>query len=152
MSAINACVGALQCNGACNVTFIGPQEPLVLQGVQKKVNNKTNENGQTCQACQHSKSIQRGPKWSEIVNLDVFDRLGPFWARVDPLGQFQTKMIFCSKAPLPNPTLSLWGSKLIFVCNGPRVSRWAQKGPKLSKRSRFTISDPFGPLWTHLEC
>ena len=36
------------------------------------------------------------------------------------------------------------GPQTVFL-NGPKVSRWAKKGPKLSKR--FTTSDPFGPLW-----
>ena len=39
MSAINACVGALQCNGACNVTFIGPRGPLVLPLVEAQEKN-----------------------------------------------------------------------------------------------------------------
>ena len=31
---------------------------------KKRVNNKTNKNGQTWQACQHSNLVQKGPKWS----------------------------------------------------------------------------------------
>ena len=34
-----------------------------VQGFQKKRTNKTNQNGQTWQACQHFKVVQRGPKW-----------------------------------------------------------------------------------------
>ena len=34
------------------------------------------------------------PKGSEMVNPDVFDHLGPFWARLDPFGPFQTKIMF----------------------------------------------------------
>ena len=41
------------------------------------------------QDCQHFKVVQRGPKGSKMVNLDVFDHLGPFWARLDPFGPFQ---------------------------------------------------------------
>ena len=83
--------------------------PVKLQGIPENSNNKTNKNGQTCQACQHSKVVQRGPKGSEMVNLDVFDHLGPFWARLDPFEPFQTKNYFCSTTPLPlpNPTVSL---------------------------------------------
>ena len=118
---------------------------IVVGGVPKKRTNKTIKNGQTCQVCQLSKRVR-------IVNQDVFYHLGPFLARVDLFGQFQTKNYFLLKAHPPNPTLSLWGNKLIFVWNCPKVTRWAQKGPKLSKPSRFTILDPFGPLWTTLEC
>ena len=63
-----------------------------IQGVPKKRTNKTNKNGQTWQARQHSKVVQRGPKGSKMVNLDAFDNLGPFWAHLDPFGQFQTKI------------------------------------------------------------
>ena len=52
-----------------------------------------------------------------MVNVDVFDHLGPIWARVDPLDHFEQKMIFGSKAPPPNPTLSLWGNKLNLLQN-----------------------------------
>ena len=49
------------------------------------------------------------PKWFkrvQMVNLTVFDRLdpfGPIWTHLD---HFKEKLIFCSKVPLPNPTLS----------------------------------------------
>ena len=52
------------------------------------------KNGQTWQACQRSKVVQKGPKGSKMVNLSVFDHLGPFWAHLDPFGPFQTKMNF----------------------------------------------------------
>ena len=35
--------------------------------------------GQTWQACQHSKLVQRGPKGTKMVNLSVFYHLRPFW-------------------------------------------------------------------------
>ena len=58
------------------------------------------------------------PKWFkrvQLVNLTVFDRLHPFRPIWTHLGHFKQKLIFCSKAPLPNPTLSFWGEKIIFV-------------------------------------
>ena len=36
--------------------------------------------------------FQSGPKGSKMVNLDVFDNLGPFWAHMDTFGPFQTKI------------------------------------------------------------
>ena len=68
-----------------------------LQCVPKKRTNKTNKNGQTWQACQHSKVVQRGQKGFDMTNLDVFDYLGPFWACPDPFGPFQTKNYFLHK-------------------------------------------------------
>ena len=48
-------------------------------------------------------------------------------------------IIFFHKSTPAKPKLVLMGNKLIFVWNGPKVYRWAKKGPKLSKSSRFTI-------------
>ena len=39
-------------------------------------------------------TFQSGPKGSKMVNLSVFDHLGPFWAHLDPFGPFQTTMNF----------------------------------------------------------
>ena len=51
-------------------------------------------------------TFQRGPKGSDIVNQDVFYHLGPFWARVDLFGPFQTKNDFLLESTSANPTLS----------------------------------------------
>ena len=58
---------------------------------QKNAPIRQTKNGQTWQACKHSKVVQRGLKGSEMVNLDVFDNFGPFWAHMDTFGPFQTK-------------------------------------------------------------
>ena len=63
------------------------------------------------------------------------------------LDRFKQKLIFCFEAPPPNPTLSIWGIKFIFVWNCQKESRLAQKGPKWSKTLRLAILVPFGPLW-----
>ena len=66
-------------------------------------------------------TFQSGPKGSKgtkMVNLSVFD----------PFGSFQTKIDFFSKAPPPNPTLSIWGKKSF-------LSEMAQKGPDGPKRA-----------------
>ena len=43
-------------------------------------------------ALQRSKVVQGVPKVSEMVNLDVFDNLGPFGVHLDTFGPFQTKI------------------------------------------------------------
>ena len=82
------------------------------------------------------KVVQRDPKGSKMVNQDVFEDLGPF---LGPSGPFWTisiySNVFCSKAPPPNPTLSLWGNKRVPNCQ-----------IHLSLPFR-TLLDPFGPLW-----
>ena len=74
--------------------------------------------GQTGQA------YQRGPKGAIMTNLSVFDSLGPSGPFFD---HFRRKFIFCSEAPLPNPTLSIWGKKSF-------LSEMVQKGPDGPKR------------------
>ena len=37
-------------------------------------------------------TFQSGLKGSELVNLDVFENFGPFWAYLDTFGPFQTKI------------------------------------------------------------
>ena len=53
---------------------VDPAEEIYqdIQGVPKKRTNKTHKNGETCQAPQRFKVVQRSPKVSEVVNLDVF--------------------------------------------------------------------------------
>ena len=72
-----------------------------------------------------------------MVNLDVFDNLGSFWAHLDNVefggGAFEQKIIFLFEMVQKGP-------------DGPKI------GPKWPKTIRLTISDPFGPLWTTLEC
>ena len=80
------------------------------------------KNGQTWQACQRSKVIQKGPKRTKIVNLSVLTILHPFWPIGTLFDYFKQKLIFCSEAPQLNHTLFIWGKKFIFVWNGPKGS------------------------------
>ena len=38
-----------------------------------------------------------------MVNLSVFDHLGPFWAHLDPFGPFQTKIDFLLRSTFAKP-------------------------------------------------
>ena len=73
-------------------------DPKRVQGVQKGPKG--------------SKGVQKGPKGSKMVNLSVFDHLGPFWAHLDPFGPFQTKMNFL---PQMGVAEVLRSKKSIFV-------------------------------------
>ena len=56
-----------------------------LQGVGEVQNMAIfDQIGQTWQACQRYKVVQKGPKGTKMVNLSVFDHLGPSWAHLDP--------------------------------------------------------------------
>ena len=75
------------------------------------------KNGQTWQACQRSKVIQKGSKRTKTVNLRVFDHFAPLWTHWDHFWLFQRKIDFLLR------TLFIWGKKFIFVWNGPKGSR-----------------------------
>ena len=42
--------------------------------------------------------------------LTIRNPFGPIWTLLD---RFKQELIFCSEAPLPTPTLSIWGKKII---------------------------------------
>ena len=87
-----------------------------------------------------------------MVSLDVFDNLGLFWAHLDTSVPFQTKINLLPHKDKVGFGGGAFEQKLIFVWNCSKGSKRAQKGPKWSKTSRLTILDPFGPLWTTLQC
>ena len=84
-------------------------------------------------------TFQSGPKGIKMANLSVFDHLEPFWTL---LYHFKQKLFFCSRAPPPNPTLSIWwlqsfsvkvavrsttdvwSNLTVFLCNLPSFKGW----------------------------
>ena len=83
------------------------------------------KNGQTWQACQRSKVVQKGPRGTKMVNLSRFDHLGPVWVHLDPFGPFQTKMIFLPQMDKERFGRGAWEQKINSCLKG---SRWAQNG------------------------
>ena len=69
------------------------------------------KNGQTWQACQRSKVVQRGPKGTKMVNLSLFEHLGPFWAHLDPFGPFQTRIDILLRSTSAKPYFVHLGQK-----------------------------------------
>ena len=55
------------------------------------------KNGLTWQAWQRSKKVKKGPKETKMVNLSVFDHLGPLLCPSGPFWTFQTKNDFLLK-------------------------------------------------------
>ena len=90
-------------------------------------------------------TFQSGPKGTKMVNLSVFDHLGPFWAHLDTCGPFQTN-IYLSNLMQLNPTLSISGKTIILSEMVQKGPDWPKRGPKWSKALRLTILVPFGPL------
>ena len=75
-------------------------------------------------------TFQSGPKGSKMVNLDVFDHSGPFWARLDPYGPLETKNDFLLKSTSAKPFFFLMGQQIYFC---PEWSKSIQIGPKESQ-------------------
>ena len=86
------------------------------------------KNGQTWQACQRSKVVQRGPKGTKMVNLSLFDHLGP---RLGPSGPFWTisdKNDFFAPNGQNRVLQRCFGAKYQFLFE------MVQKGPNGPKR------------------
>ena len=61
-------------------------------------------------------TFQSGPKGSKMVNLDVFDHSGPFWAHLDTFGPFQTKInLLPHKDKVGRFGRGVFEQKIIFV-------------------------------------
>ena len=77
----------------------------------------------------------RGPKETKMVNLSVFDHLGPFWAPLDPFGPFQTKNDF-----LPEME-KVWYGRGASEQNINSCLKWSKRahmGPKGSQMVKNT--------------
>ena len=92
--------------------------------------------------------FQNGLKGSKMVNLTVFDHLGPFLAHLDHFGPFQTKVIFFA----PSRVGPRWSGEKKHSCL--KRSYWVQMSPKGSRSKQlywylgpFCLLDHFVPLW-----
>ena len=72
-------------------------------------------------------TFQSVPKGSEMVNLDVFDHLGPFWAYMDISGSFQLKTNLLAQK---DKVGGAFEQKIIFCL---KWSKRVQTGPKGSQ-------------------
>ena len=109
------------------------------------------KNGQTWQACQRSKVVQRGPKGTKMVNLSLFDHLGP---RLGPSGPFWTisdKNDFFAPNGQNRVLQRCFGAKYQFlfemVQKGPDGPKRVPNGQKHLGWPFWSLLDPFGPLW-----
>ena len=103
------------------------------------------KNGQTWQACQRSKVVQKGPKRTKIVNPSVFGHLRPFRAHLDFFGPFQTKINFLLRSTSAKAYFVHLGQTIHFCL---KWSNRVQIGPKWPKIVNNTYVDHLGPFWT----
>ena len=90
--------------------------------------------------------FQNGLKGSKMVNLTVFDHLGPYLAHLDHFGPFQTKVIFFA----PSRVGPRWsGAKKTFLSE--TVLMGPNEPKRISVKTVILISwallDHFVPLW-----
>ena len=80
-------------------------------------------------------TFQRGPKGSKMVNLSVFDHLGPFWAHLDPFGPFQTKIDFLLRSTSAKPYFVHLGQEFHFCLKWSQRVQMAPKGSQMVKNT-----------------
>ena len=90
-------------------------------------------------------TFQKGAKGTKMVNLSVFDPLGPFWIHLDPFGPFQTKIDFLLWSTSAKPNFVHLGQKIHFCL---KWSNRVQIGPKWPKIVNNTYAAQLGPFWT----
>ena len=107
------------------------------------------KNGLTWQACQCPDVVQKGPKWSQTVNITYFWPFGTIWTHLHHFGPFKTKINF-----LPQKHKGLVGQSSLEQKNQV-LSEMVQKGPNEPKNVPngqkhviLTIWDHLGPFWT----
>ena len=110
------------------------------------------KNGQTWQACQRSKVVQRGPKGTKMVNLSLFEHLGPFWAHLDPFGPFQTRIDILLWSTSAEPYFVHLGQKNHFCLKWSKRVQMDPKGFPNDQKDLgwpfWSLLGPFGPLWS----
>ena len=77
--------------------------------------------------------------------LTIWDPFGPIWTLLD---HFRKKHQFVASQERSRVWRKHFWAKIIFVWNGPKGFKWAQKGLKWSKNTEV---DHFRPFWTPLD-
>ena len=95
----------------------------------------------------HQQVVALGEAAWDRLHFPVVTARGVRGGRQTHLQSVSTLLHFTN---LSNWQFYIMTKKLIFVWNGPKESRWAQKGHKWSKTLGLTILVPFRPFWTKL--
>ena len=108
---------------------------------------------------QHGRLVN-APKWSKgahikgtkMVNLSLFDHLGPFWAHLDPFGPFQTRIDILLRSTSATPYFVHLGQKNHFWLKWSKRVQMDPKGvPNNQKDSGWPFWSLLNPFWTTLE-
>ena len=78
-------------------------------------------------------TFRSGPIGSEMVNQDNNDHLGPFWARLNPFGPFQTKNDFLLKSASAKHYFVLMGRQIDFCLKWSKSVQMDPKGSQIVK-------------------
>ena len=92
------------------------------------------KNGQTWQACQRSKVVQRGPKGTKMVNLSLFDHLGPLLGPFGPCWTISDKNDFFAPNGQNRVLQRCFGANSINIYLYQFLFEMVQKGPDGPKR------------------
>ena len=97
-------------------------------------------------------SVEKGPKGTKMVNLNVFDHLGPILGPSGPFWTILDKNDFFAPNGQSRGWQRCFGAKYQFlfetVQKGPDGPKRVPNGQKHLGWPFWSLSDPFGPLWS----
>ncbi len=102
------------------------------------------KNGLTWQACQSPDVVQKGPKWSQMVNITCFWPFGTIWTHLHHFGPFKTKINFSPQKHKVLLGQSSLEQKIKFCL---KWSKRVQMSPKMSQMVKNMLYWPFGTIW-----
>ena len=98
-------------------------------------------------------TLQSGPKGTKMVNLSVFDHLGPFWAHLDPFEPFQTRIDILLRSTSAKPYFVHLGQKINgWQCPFDPVITQADKVECPPKQHSTLVKDLFGENRSDGQC
>ena len=87
-----------------------------------------------------------------MVNLSLFEHLGPFWAHLDPFGPFQTRIDILLRSTSAKPYFVHLGQKNHFCLKWSKRVQMDPNGVPNDQKDLgwpfWSLLGPFGPLWS----
>ena len=91
--------------------------------------------------------VQKGPKWSQMVNITCFWPFGTIWTHLHHFGPFKTKINFSPQKHKVLLGQSSLEQKIKFCL---KWSKRVQMSPKMSQMVKNMLYWPFGTLLDHI--
>ena len=96
------------------------------------------KNGLTWQACQCPDVVQKGPKWSQMVNITCFWPFGTIWTHLHHFGPFKTKINFSPQKHKVLLGQSSLEQKIKFCLKWSKRVQMGLKWPQMVKKFGYS--------------